>query len=161
MSLKACFQAGASGLSRNPPHRVRGRAAKAAQKGNVTPHVVSCAGAYGQADDAVVSRGFRRGRGHEAKAAFARHGSEAGVYQWGCRPGTPAGTGRSGLSKAVLPAMGIPLSCASSEPRNRALRHPLGCVRFGTGVSRYNPRFAVRAQAPVDDGEAPAVRPAP
>ena len=43
----------------------------------------------------------------------------------------------------------------------QCLRHPLGRVRFGTGVSPYNPRFAAQAQAPVMAGEAPPVRMAP
>lgn len=72
-----------------------------------------------------VLRISARPGGHEPKAASARHGSEAGVHQRCCSSGTPAGAGRSGLWKAVLPAMSIPLSYASSGPRPRALRHPL------------------------------------
>ena len=37
----------------------------------------------------------------------------------------------------------------------------LGCVRFGLGARRCNPRFAAQALAPAMAGEAPAVRAAP
>jgi len=36
--------------------------------------------------------------------------------------------------------------------RHSAWRHPLGRVRFGTGVSRYNPRFAAQARCACHGG---------
>jgi len=73
--------------------------------------------------------------------------------------GYPAGVPRV-LMGADLEASDFILSQPNltSAP---CLRHPSGRVRFGTGVSRCNPRFAAQAQAPVMAGEAPTVRTAP
>ena len=88
--------------------------------------------------------------GHSKAAGF--HAKQAG----GCWPppdyierGFRAEDGSIGVG-ARQRGQGDHLS--PSNVSLNCLRHPLGRVRFGTGVSRYNPRFAAQARCACHGG---------